>query len=136
MKKLLPILLLTLICFTLKAKDEPSQRFRTKAVAYLDKEVKNPEYGPWKDHSVLIVSDLENRRITVYNSKKDIYDIISVGDSRRDDDNNLSLELGALDGDGKRCTITLVNRQKAGEIQLYFEYNNMAWVYAITQLID
>lgn len=107
-----------------------------KQIAIAD--VKNGKYtwGNWEKVSVKICLNLEDEVFTVYSKETQVYNITSVendGEWVKDANGGKQFKCYAVNSDGLKCAVRL-RKEKNDKLQLYVDFNDMAWVYSVERL--
>jgi len=89
-----------------------------------------PEWDEWEESGVLITVDLDNLRIEVHSKHHQEYDITSVGEPEFKD-RFKRIPIKAVDEEGIKCTLELVEYYNTGTLHLYVKWSNMQVVYQI-----
>lgn len=88
------------------------------------------EWSEWENCNILVVINSSAKRINIYSSVTQEYDIYDSHDVSYDNDGGQTATFNCIDADGLRCDIRL-RSQSDGQIQLYVDYNNFMFVYNI-----
>lgn len=136
MKKIVQIMFL-ILCLTVLNSWVFGQvyKFRAAKFAFKVKDDFNQwqEWSDWHDSSVLISIDINTKRIKIFSNKIQVYDIIEEHDIHEDDEGNKTLRFYCLDKNGLYCNVRVVVL-KSGTFQVYVDYSDMMWVYAVNVL--
>ncbi len=131
MKNAFFVLLVAFITFT-NAKAQTSKFYSTD-FAYKTKSNYGywSEWSDWEPSKCLITISLDRDVINIYSrvpQEFDIYEIVG----EKEDESGSSYIVKCVDADGLRCHIRL-RRQNNGVLQLYIEYNDIIYVYCLTE---
>ena len=129
MKKIMMVFAFLL---TVMSMDAQTYKFKTTAFAY--KTLGHYGWSRWTDweqSSMLVVINADRDVITVYSQDPQEYDIIDYQGEERDS-NGKSIRYLCVNEDGLRCNIRL-RKQYDGSIQLYVDFNDVMWVYSLTE---
>ena len=129
MKKIMMVFAFLL---TVMSMDAQTYKYKTTAFAY--KTLGNHGWSRWTDweqSSMLVVINADRDVITVYSQDPQEYDIIDYQGEERDS-NGKSIRYLCVNEDGLRCNIRL-RKQYDGSIQLYVDFNDVMWVYSLTE---
>ena len=108
-------------------------KYYTTDFAYKEKD----DYGywsdwtDWQDSHCLVTINTNKEIVTIYSKTPQEFDIVEdLGESY--DDSGLSNTWLAVDDEGLRCHLRL-RHQDNGILQLYIEYNDLVFVYCLTE---
>lgn len=108
-----------------------------RAYEFAFAQVKNGNYtwDDWEKSDLKINVDTDREVITIYSDKTQKYVITGVynnGDTYKDDSGGETVKFFVVDQDNDEGELRL--RVKDGDLQLYVDFNDCAWVYNIRPL--
>ena len=128
MKKLLLGLILMTAVFAASAQVEKYKSFQTKSY--------NPETesspAEWKDAVILIVKNLEKKKIHIYAKNETDVDILETVKTWNDDEGNSWVKYSGIDESGIKCEIQWeVFKDQTGRhtATMFLEYKNLKCIY-------
>ncbi len=108
---------------------------RAKQVAFKSKDSYGrwTKWTDWEDCNILIVTNLDNSKFTIYSKETQEFDIVKFYPKEYDDDGVETFRILVVDKDGLRCNI----RQRFVKSdyyssQLYIDYADFLYVYNLT----
>lgn len=133
MKKLLTIIAL-LISLQIHAREAPD-RF----TCFADHKVETPPTGkhieyPWKETELSVVFDYDKKQIIIYAKQTLTLNIKDVGPHYDNEEGKNSVDMQAIDQEGKRAKCTLVIGEDKREETLIVRYRNAYLVYRLKKI--
>lgn len=127
---------LLLIVFFAVSISTMGQVYKLRSTAFSSKykinEYSWSEWSEWEKTSLLIVINMNDERFTIYSQKTQVYDIIEYDGESTNNDGDRTFSYLCANKDGLRCEVRLVRRDSMnGELQLYVDFNDMSWAYAV-----
>lgn len=130
MKKIFIFLLLLVSVCSLKAQ---TYKYYTDSFAYKYYENNRwTDWSDWQESHMLVVISLDRNIINIYSETMQEYDIYEYNGEERDRDGCTSVLFNCVNRDGLRCQVRL-RVQSDGSKQLYVDFNDLMWVYGLTE---
>lgn len=89
-------------------------------------------WSAWKDCDILTVFDTDKHKITIYSSKKQVYDLVSTNAETGTDDSGREYAVAKyVDQDGDECLIKsyFSDAPDKYDVEMYILFNNIKWGY-------
>jgi hypothetical protein len=97
--------------------------------------MENLDWIEWKECDMLLVMNLDHKRITIYTDEIQNLDIVKTSNSFQDSDGDTNFKLNCVDNKGKNCTVTYcICESLNGLNQLYIKWDNFTIAYNIRKL--
>ncbi len=127
----LTVLAIIIGCISVKAENWDIQTDGLALCTYNDRYHRWNKWSDWKTCNVVININTDNDKITIYSQEVQIYKIYDYVDGRYDRDGDYRVEFKFRDQDGDYGTMYMLTKRN-GDKQLYIVFNNIQWVYNIS----
>ena len=108
---------------------------RAKQLAYKSKDNYGrwTKWSDWEDCNILIVTNLDNSKFTIYSKVTQEFDIIKFYPKEYDDEGVEVFRILVVDKDGLRCNIRQrFIKSEYFSSQMYIDYADFIYVYNLT----
>lgn len=107
--------------------------YQTTKFAYA--QVVNGTYywGDWQQSSLNIMIDTDDGYIAINSPQRQLYKIHGYDNTTSDNQGGEYIKFYVIDNEGDKGTIR-VRKDYNGKLQLYVDFNNVAWVYSMYQV--
>ena len=106
-------------------------KFRAKSFSFYNTDYQTG-WSEWDDCNILIAIDLLDRRIKIYSSETNVFDIVREIEYYEGD--NKVVECTTIDNNGVRCKAKFVYNENYNDKQLYIIYPEFSVAYSIKAL--
>ncbi len=121
-----------LFCFLCSSANGQILKYRATSFIFFS----NGAWGEQKECDVLIVMDLNRKRITIYSDVIQKFDVVDLEDSYADSDGDTNWLINCVDQDGDLCTLVhCICESQNGLQQLSIKHRNTGWGYTM-RLLD
>lgn len=93
------------------------------------------EWSSFEDVDILASINLDDKKIKIYSSETQIYDIITFEPKKVDEDGDFIYKMYCEDSNGNNCYVDLyILNSQDSRLQIYIRYADMQWVYNLHRI--